>query len=73
MESAPWFILALLAIYLAFSRLRSIHLNFGDREEHDEHRLRDRGGRRLPLGEKLPTRQLERQVEEGRKRRPRRR
>jgi hypothetical protein len=48
MESAPWFILALLAIYLAFSRLRSVHLNFSDREDRDADELGDRHLRRLP-------------------------
>lgn len=48
MESTPWFILALLAIYLAFSRLKSINLLFGDREDRDADQLRDRHRRRLP-------------------------
>lgn len=72
MESVPWFILALLAIYLAFSRLKSVHLHFEDREDRKAKKLRTRHHRKLPPsgeGSALPKGQLADEERELRRRR----
>lgn len=69
MESVPWFILALLAIYLAFSRLKSVHLLFGDREESDADRLPSRCPKKLPPDSKRSSPTKKEQLEEKRERR----